>query len=69
MNHSIFGGINRHKLDEIFRSLGGNIYHVPGTGDIVYMHPLFGRSSRANGRRKDAPRHLVAFVHRIERGL
>jgi hypothetical protein len=58
-------GMNRVDLDRLFRSLGGQILPVPGTGDIRYVHPTMAERPRANARRKDAPRSLTAFVLKV----
>jgi hypothetical protein len=61
----IHHGMNRVDLDRLFRSLGGQIVPVPGTGDIRYSHPAMPQRPRANARRKDAPRSLTAFVLKV----
>jgi hypothetical protein len=61
------GGVNRRVLDRRLVSLGGTVQALARTGEIQYSHPMLPDRPRADGRRKDAPRHLVAFVHRVER--
>lgn len=61
------GGVNRRQLDDLLRRLGGTVAHLNRTGEVQYSHPAIPERPRADGRRKDAPRHLVAFVHRIQR--
>lgn len=61
------GGVNRRDLDRRLFNLGGTVRALARTGEIQYSHPMLRERPRADGRRKDAPRHLVAFVHRIER--
>jgi hypothetical protein len=61
------GGVNRRDLDRLLVNLGGTVRALARTGEIQYSHPMLPERPRADGRRKDAPRHLVAFVHRIER--
>jgi hypothetical protein len=61
------GGINRRQLDQLFVGLGGSIRKLNRTGEIQYSHPMLAETPRADGRRKDAPRHLVAFVRRVQR--
>ena len=60
-------GMNRRDLDRVLRDLGGSVVPIKRTGEIQYRHPLMQNRPRANGRRKDAPRHLVAFVLEIIR--
>jgi hypothetical protein len=66
MGHFI-GGINRRLLDQRVLALGGTVTPIRRTGEVQYSHPALPERPRADGRRKDAPRHLVAFVHRVER--
>lgn len=58
-------GINRNRLDAILVESGGAIRELRGTGEIAYSHPAIPQRPRANGRRKDAPAHLVRFVRRV----
>lgn len=58
-------GINRNRLDVILLKTGGAIWDLRGTGEIAYSHPALPERPRANGRRKDAPAHLVRFVRRV----
>jgi ribosomal protein S21 len=37
------------------------------TGEVRVRDPRTGRSVRINGRRKDSPRHLIAFLNRPAR--
>lgn len=60
-------GMNRRELDRIFISLGGEIVRPRRTGEVRYRHPLLHEQPRADGRRKDAPNHLVRFVLEVER--
>lgn len=55
-------GIDRVRLDKIFRELGGEVTCVRRTGEVRYRHPLIRKTVRADGRRRDAPMHLVKFV-------
>jgi hypothetical protein len=61
------GGVNRRDLDHRLVNLGGTVRALAITGEIQYSHPMLPERPRADGRRKDAPRHLVAFVHHVER--
>ena len=60
-------GMNLSALNRYFRALGGTIEPVRRTGEIRYSHHLVSQRPRADGRRKDAPRHMVAFVMEVER--
>ena len=66
---SFSGGVNRRDLDRRLLNLGGTVRALTRTGEVQYSHPLLPERPRADGRRKDAPRHLVAFVHRVERAV
>lgn len=52
-------GINRCQLDQLLRNLGGSVNTLDRTGEIQYSHPAIDERPRADGRRQDAPRHLV----------
>jgi len=58
-------GVNRRHLDRLFRKMGGSVRTVPRTGEVRYVHPDHPQRPRANGRRKDAPNHLVNFVREV----
>lgn len=60
-------GINRDRLDDLLRATGGTVRHLRRTGEVAYSHPAVQERPRANGRRKDAPAHLVRFVRRVIR--
>lgn len=62
-------GMNLSALNRYFVSLGGSIEAVRRTGEIRYSHRLVLQRPRADGRRKDAPRHLVSFVMEVERRM
>lgn len=62
-------GMNRRELDRLFVRLGGQIDKPNRTGEIRYWHPVIRRYATANARRKDAPRHLVAYVRDVIRQL
>lgn len=58
-------GINRDRLDALLRGSGGTVHYLRRTGEVAYSHPAIPERPRANGRRKDAPAHLVRFVRRV----
>ena len=60
-------GVNRRELDRRLIELGGTVVFLKRTGEVQYLHPALPERPRANGRRKDAPRHLTQFVMRLER--
>ncbi len=66
---SLHHGMNLFALHRHFLAIGGTIKPVRRTGEIRYSHPLMLQRPRADGRRKDAPRHLVAFVIEVERRI
>lgn len=55
------------KLNRTLHDLGGRVVPLAGTGEIQYSHPAVNERPRANARRKDPPRHLVAFVRKVQR--
>lgn len=65
---NIHHGMNRIDLDRLLIALGGNVEHLRRTGEIAYHHPAIPFSPRANGRRKDASRHLTRFVRQVAEG-
>lgn len=62
---NIHHGMNRADLDRLLIRLGGNVEHLRRTGEVVYTHPRILSRPRADGRRKDAPRHLTCFVRKV----
>lgn len=66
---NVVHGMNRADLDRCLRSLGGQVKFLRRTGDVQYSHPTLQERPRANGRRKDAPRSLTAFVLRVIRAV
>ncbi len=63
---TVHQGMNRIQLDRVFRNLGGSVTILRRTGDVQYHHPALPERPKANSRRKDAPRHLVVFVLKVE---
>lgn len=61
----ITNGMNRADLDRTLAALGGTVTHLRRTGEVAYSHPALPSRPRANGRRKDAPRHLLQFVRAV----
>ena len=56
----------RH-FKKAWRSLGGVILEVRGTGEVRYLHSQFIDSVRANDRRKDIPAVLISRLNQIRR--
>ena len=54
----------KHAL-QIARRNGISVEPVRRTGEIRFSHPSQSRTLRCNGRRKDAPRELVAFLRDV----
>ena len=55
-------GMNLNKLIPMFRSIGGDVAAVRRTGEQRFSHPGVPQTPKCNGRRKDAPRHIVEFA-------
>lgn len=55
-------GMNRREIDSIILELGGTIEYPRRTGDALYRHPSVPHPVRANNRRKDSTRALVALA-------
>jgi len=61
----IVSGVNLLDCQKIAKRLGCDIQTVTGTGEIRFSHPKIRKSVRVDGRRKDAPRALTAWLNRI----
>lgn len=48
------------------RQLGCEVAWLQRTGEIMVSHPSILRRIRINGRRKDAPRKLTAFLADVQ---
>jgi hypothetical protein len=62
--NSIAGG-NRLNAFRRARDMGCSITPINGTGEYRVSHPLLRLSVRVNGRRKDAPRHLIVYLKHV----
>jgi hypothetical protein len=60
-------GINLLDCERIAKRLGCAVRLVNGTGEIRFAHPKIQKSVRVDGRRKDAPRALTAWLNRVYR--
>jgi hypothetical protein len=61
--------MNRDKAKQIARKLGCQIYPIDRTGELRFDHPVAARPCRVDGRRKDAPRHLVVWLRNVQAAL
>ena len=63
-------GTNRKEIERLLLALGGAVHWVRRTGDRRYTHPAVGGIGvKANGRRKDSTRLVVAFVREVQKAL
>lgn len=60
-------GANLLDCEKSARQLGCNVEPVNGTGEIRFSHPKIQRTLTVDGRRKDAPRALTAWLNRVFR--
>lgn len=58
---------NLREAIQAARALGFTVEWAHGSGDLKFAHPLLDRMLMVNGRRKDATRHLLAAIRRVER--
>ena len=58
-------GISLADLTRMLLRLGGTVHKRCGTGEVTLFHRVIGRPIQVNCRRKDAPRHAVAYVRRV----
>jgi hypothetical protein len=61
----IASGVNLLDCEKIAKQLGCDVQSVIGTGEIRFSHPKIQKSIRVDGRRKDAPRALTAWLNRV----
>ena len=54
-----------HRADRIWLLLGGTIEDVRRTGERRYIHNLFDRPLRTNGRRNDVPAKLLSRINQV----
>lgn len=59
----LVSGLNVVDCKRMARDLGCTMEHVSGTGDIRFSHPSMPKPVNVNGRRKDAPRALTAWIN------
>ena len=58
-------GLSLRMARVIWRSFGGQVENVCGSGEERYSHPLVERPITVNKRRKDAPKKLIVALRRI----
>lgn len=63
-NHAIHTSDAR-RADRIWLLLGGTIEEVRRTGEKRYLHSLFDRPLRTNGRRNDVPAKLLSRINQV----
>ncbi len=54
-----------HRADRIWLLLGGSIEPLRRTGEKRYIHNLFDRPLRINGRRDDVPAKLLSRINQL----
>jgi len=54
-----------HKVERVWRMLGGRIECVRRTGETRYRHDALAKPLRVNGRRHDVPAKLLTLLNRI----
>lgn len=60
-------GMSLESCKQTVRRLGGSVERIRRTGEIRLFHPTIGSSGMINNRRKDAPRHAITWLRRLER--
>ena len=58
-------GTSLLECKRIAKELGCDVSHVKCTGEVRFRHPKISKSMRVDNRRKDASRHLTAWLNRI----
>lgn len=53
------------QFKKFFRTIGGQVEEIDGTGEERFWHPSMDRTIRVNARRKDVPRSLTVYAKRI----
>ena len=64
MKDDLHGGMSWRVALKLAERIGCRIAHVRRTGELSLSHPRISRRVRANARRKDIPRHVLAFLKR-----
>ncbi len=64
MNKAIHTSDARH-FKKLWRSFGGAILELRGTGEVRYVHTHFVDTVRSNDRRKDVPAVLLSRLNQL----
>lgn len=62
---NIVAARNLREMRNVWKSLGGTVEDVRGTGEERYSHPRIPRPITVNKRRKDTPRKLITAFRKI----
>lgn len=54
-----------HRANRVWVALGGQIEEVRRTGERRYVHELFPKPLRTNGRRTDVPAKLLTRINQL----
>lgn len=58
---------DRRTLDKVWRSVGGNIELLSGTGEVIYTHPAMNRRIRVNNRKKQTCATVLSKLNQLLR--
>ena len=62
-------GMARRLFDSFVTAVGGTVEKVPGTGEVLYRHPVMETPARANARKKDTTRNDIVWGRQLKRRL
>lgn len=65
MSDLAFHSSDAHRADRAWLLLGGNIEPISRTGEKRYIHNVFDRPLRTNGRRDDVPAKLLSRINQM----
>lgn len=63
---ALHDGLNLRESLAHARRLGATVTHPRRTGEVRLQHPAMAKPVLANGRRKDSPRKVVAWLRKLE---
>ena len=66
-NPAIISTSDRRSLDKVWRSIGGNIQPLSGTGEVIYTHPAMNRRIRVNNRKKQTCATVLSKLNQLLR--
>ncbi|HNY48656.1 MAG TPA: hypothetical protein PKN64_16995 [Casimicrobium sp.] len=58
---------DRRTLDKVWRSIGGRIEPLSGTGEVIYTHPAMNRRIRVNNRKKQTCATVLSKLNQLLR--